>query len=569
MSDKKQIVFIGLPGSGKTSVGRLVAGRLGRTFSDADQEISRQAGISIPEIFATHGEDYFRDLEVEVISRLLRGDTGVIALGGGALTRADTAAALADKEVVFLDVSPAVAGARVGQDSMRPLLQGSDNPSKKITKLEAERRASYLAAATLSVPADGSLSEVATAVIRGLKLEETRPVRCYDLKSLAALPAQSSDKIRKIPVTSGSGYQVIVGGSLSSRIAHKLQDRPRKVFLICPAPLESAARQLAQSLTQTGQVVKVFPHPDGEAAKNIRVVEDAWRILGENHFSREDAVIALGGGATTDMGGFVAATWLRGIELINVPTSLLAMVDAAVGGKTGINTSLGKNLVGSFYPPSAVICDLDYLLSLPPRQLRTGLAEVIKCGFIADQKILELLAECSAEELLASPAILEEVISRAIQVKAAVVSQDLRESGLRECLNYGHTLAHAIEKASCYQVLHGEAVAIGMVFAAKVAVEMDLLSPSQMENQRRQIAALGLPTTCPKYAFDQLVKVMASDKKVRGGIIRMVLTTADGQVRVVPISDYQLLQSAFNAINQGADAADNTSSPSGGKGEIG
>lgn len=569
MTVEKQIVFIGLPGSGKTSVGRLVAARLGRTFCDADQEISRQAAMTIPEIFSTRGEDYFRDLEVDVIAQLLHGNAGVIALGGGALTRPETVAAIADKEVVFLNVSPATAGARIGEDSARPLLKGSENPSQKIAQLEKQRRANYLAAATLSVPADGSLSEVATAVIRGLKLAETRPLSHYDLSSLGALPKQTPEKIRQIPVTSGNGYQVSVGSSLSSRIGQILQERPRNLFLICPAPLEQAARHLAQSLTQAGQVVKIFPHPDGEAAKNIRVVEDAWRILGENHFSREDAVVALGGGATTDMGGFVAATWLRGIELINVPTSLLAMVDAAVGGKTGINTSLGKNLVGSFYPPSAVICDLDYLRTLPLRQLRTGLAEVIKCGFIADHKILELLSECSAEQLLASPAILEEVISRAIQVKAAVVSQDLRESGLRECLNYGHTLAHAIEKASSYQVLHGEAVAIGMVFAAQVAVDLQLLTPSQMENQRRQIAALGLPTSCPQYSFEHLVKIMASDKKVRGGIIRMVLTAVSGQVHVVPISDYQLLQSAFNAINQDEDAGGGTVNPSGGKDEVG
>jgi len=569
VSTKKQIVFIGLPGSGKTSVGRLVAARLGRAFSDADQEISRQAGTSIPEIFAARGEEGFRDLEVKVIGELLRSNTAVIALGGGALTRPETAAALTDKEVVFLDVSPAVAGARVGEDPLRPLLQGSENPSQQIAQLEKQRRANYLEAATLSVPADGSLSEVANAVIRGLKLEASRPVSHYDLSSLGALPTQNSEQVREIPVTSGNGYQVSVGSRLSSRVGQMLQGRPRNLFLICPARLEQEARSLAQSLTQGGQVVKIFPHPDGEAAKNIRVVEDAWRLLGENHFSREDAVVALGGGATTDMGGFVAATWLRGIDLINLPTSLLAMVDAAVGGKTGINTSLGKNLVGAFYPPRAVICDLDYLQTLPLRQLRAGLAEVIKCGFIADHKILELLAECSSEKLLSSPEILEEVISRAIQVKAAVVSQDLRESGLRECLNYGHTLAHAIEKASSYQVLHGEAVAIGMVFAAQVAVEMDLLTPSQMESQRRQIAALGLPTSCPQYSFEQLVKIMASDKKVRGGIIRMVLTGADGQVSVVPISDYQLLQNAFNAINESGDAGSGTENPSGGKDEIG
>lgn len=562
MTSQKQIVFIGLPGSGKTSVGRLVASRLACSFRDADQVLSEQTGMSIPDIFATRGEDGFRELEVKTIAELLASNTAVLALGGGALTREETRLALAGKDVVFLDVSPSQAAARVGKGTNRPLLADADSTSGKLAQLAAQRRDSYLEAATLIVPADGTLSEVSSAVMRGLGRKEQLPVRRYNLGTLAALPAQFKGTSRVIPVTSGAGYQVIVGQGAGAALTQMLQARPRKVFLIYPPPLAGAARNLATSLTQSGQVLKLFEHPDGEGAKNIRIVEDAWRCLGENHFSREDAVVALGGGATTDMAGFVAATWLRGIELINLPTSLLAMVDAAIGGKTGINTSLGKNLVGSFYPPSAVICDLDYLHTLPPRQLRAGLAEVIKCGFIADHKILQLLDGHLPDQLTGFPATVEEVISRAINVKSKVVSQDLREGGMRECLNYGHTLAHAIEKASSYQVLHGEAVAIGMVFAAQVAVEMDLLTPSQMQNQRRQIAAAGLPTVCPQYPFEQLVKIMASDKKVRGGVIRMVLTDSRGQIQVTPITDYQLLQRAFNAINRADTVADSTSFPS-------
>lgn len=551
MSSPKQIVFTGLPGSGKSSVGQALANRLRLSFKDVDQVISQQLSMSIPQIFASRGEDGFRDLEVTVTRQILGSNTGVVSLGGGALTRAETRRALANKVVVFLDVSPQEAAARIGKDSKRPLLAGAGDTAAKIAKLHDERREAYLATATVTIVADGSIEEVAKAVIEALGLATDANTDCrYDLSSSQDLLPLKINNQRIIPVTSANGYEVTVGHGAIFRIREVLDNPAHKVFLLFPPPLSASARRLQNALTQAGHPVVMFEHPDGEGAKNIRVVEDVWRCLGENLFSREDAVVALGGGATTDMGGFGAATWLRGIDLINIPTSLLAMVDAAVGGKTGINTSVGKNLVGSFYPPRAVLCELDYLNSLPSRQLRAGLAEVIKCGFIADKLILKLLSENSVENLIRQPDVFEEVISRAISVKARVVSEDLKESGMRECLNYGHTLAHAIEKASSYQVLHGEAVAVGMAFASQVAQELGLLSAREGQAQRRQIAALGLPTCCPDYSFDQLVKIMASDKKVRGGVIRMVLTGSDGCVHVRPVRDYELLQTAFNAVNQ-------------------
>lgn len=551
MSYPKQIVFTGLPGSGKTSVGQVVATRLGLSFKDVDQVISQQLSMSIPQIFASRGEEGFRDLEVTITGQILGSNTGVVSLGGGALSSSETRSALENKVVVFLDVSPQQAAARLGKDSKRPLLAHAADTATTIAKLQDERRQTYLATATLTILADGSIEEVANEVIKALRLATDTNTDCrYDLSSSWDLLPLKANGQRIIPVTSANGYEVTVGHGAIFRIRQVLENPARKVFLLFPPPLSANARLLQNALTQEGHSVVMFEHPDGEGAKNIRVVEDVWRCLGENHFSREDAVVALGGGATTDMGGFGAATWLRGIDLITIPTSLLAMVDAAVGGKTGINTSVGKNLVGSFYPPRAVLCELDYLNSLPPRQLRAGLAEVIKCGFIADKLILKLLSENSVENLIRQPDVFEEVISRAISVKAQVVSEDLKESGMRECLNYGHTLAHAIEKASSYQVLHGEAVAIGMAFASQVAQELGLLSAREGQEQRRQIAALGLPTCCPDYSFDQLVKIMASDKKVRGGVVRMVLTGSDALVHVRPLRDYELLQTAFNAVNQ-------------------
>ena len=249
-----------------------------------------------------------------------------------------------------------------------------------------------------------------------------------------------------------------------------------------------------------------------------------WDTCGHLQLGRKDVIIAMGGGATTDMAGFVAATWLRGVTLINVPTTLLGMVDAAVGGKTGINTSVGKNLVGSFYPADAVIADMSLLATLPRQDLAAGAAEVIKCGFIADPKILRIVGETSPEILLdPSSEQLAEITTRAITVKARVVSADLTEGGLREILNYGHTLAHAIERANDYTWRHGDAVAVGCCFAARLSAQRGLLGAEEVALHDELFARVGLPTRYEDSSLEELTHIMASDKKVRRGILRFVL----------------------------------------------
>ena len=328
-----------------------------------------------------------------------------------------------------------------------------------------------------------------------------------------------------IEVTGHQPSTIVVGRDLGfAPITAALDEAATKVLIIHARPLSARAAALAEHLRSIGYEVATADHPDAEAGKAIEVVAGLWDTCGHLQLGRKDAIIAMGGGATTDMAGFVAATWLRGVTLINVPTTLLGMVDAAVGGKTGINTSVGKNLVGSFYPANAVIADMSLLATLPREDLAAGAAEVIKCGFIADPEILRIVGETSPEILLdPSSEQLAEITTRAITVKARVVSADLTEGGLREILNYGHTLAHAIERANDYTWRHGDAVAVGCCFAARLSAQRGLLGAEEVALHDELFARVGLPTRYEDSSLEELTHIMASDKKVRRGILRFVL----------------------------------------------
>ena len=328
-----------------------------------------------------------------------------------------------------------------------------------------------------------------------------------------------------IKVTGHQPSTIVVGRDLGfAPITAALDEAATKVLIIHARPLSARAAALAEHLRSLGYEVATADHPDAEAGKAIEVVAGLWDTCGHLQLGRKDAIIAMGGGATTDMAGFVAATWLRGVTLINVPTTLLGMVDAAVGGKTGINTSVGKNLVGSFYPADAVIADMSLLATLPRQDLAAGAAEVIKCGFIADPEILRIVGETSPEILLdPSSEQLAEITTRAITVKARVVSADLTEGGLREILNYGHTLAHAIERANDYTWRHGDAVAVGCCFAARLSAQRGLLGADEVALHDELFARVGLPTRYEDSSLEELTHIMASDKKVRRGILRFVL----------------------------------------------
>jgi 3-dehydroquinate synthase len=351
----------------------------------------------------------------------------------------------------------------------------------------------------------------------------------------------------RISVGGPSAYDVVVGVGVMAETVELCRDAAAVVVVSDPKAA-GYAETLAERLRQAGKRVVAWPLPSGESAKSLDVVAALWDHLGESHVARSDAVVAVGGGATTDVAGFVAATWLRGVRLVNVPTTLLGMVDAAVGGKTGINTAAGKNLVGAFHTPSGVLVDLDVLATLPDEQWVNGMAEVIKAGLIADPAILDLVADDPQAARHAGGRHAGELIERAIRVKADVVSRDLREAGPREALNYGHTLGHAIEGVSHYDVPHGHAVAIGMVFAAELGRRFGRLDDATADRHATVLDLVGLPTTYGRGMWPDLLAAMRIDKKSRGGRLRFVVLDALASPTILAAPDDADLAAAYLAV---------------------
>jgi 3-dehydroquinate synthase len=313
--------------------------------------------------------------------------------------------------------------------------------------------------------------------------------------------------MRTLSVNAEHRYEVEIGVNALDKIT-EIAKLHNKVLLIAPNSLINKFK------IKAGGNLYLFGTSDGETQKSLSTLERAWRRCAIEGIKRNDAIIGLGGGATTDLAGFVAATWLRGIDWYALPTSLAGMVDASVGGKTGINSSAGKNLIGSFHSPRQVLIDLDFLKKLPTRDLSAGMAEVIKCGFIADKKILELLQKDSLD--------FESIVFRSIRVKSDVVSQDFKESKLREILNYGHTLGHAIEKNSSYKLRHGEAVSIGMVFAAELSAQLAGLNQEVVNLHRQILGSFKLPITYPAKNKAKVLALLQQDKKVKSSKIRFI-----------------------------------------------
>ncbi|MEX1210026.1 MAG: 3-dehydroquinate synthase [Candidatus Nanopelagicales bacterium] len=347
-------------------------------------------------------------------------------------------------------------------------------------------------------------------------------------------------------------YDVVVGRGLLGELGPLLGSSCRRVAVVAPVALSTTAEAVREDLVAEGFEAIALEVPNGEEAKSPEVAAFCWSVLGQAGFTRTDAIVGIGGGATTDLAGFVAATWLRGVKLVQVPTTVLGMVDAAVGGKTGINTETGKNLVGAFHEPVGVLCDLTALETLPPHDLVAGLAEAVKCGLVRDPVILDLIRDDPQDVRDPDSARLREVIERAIRVKADVVSQDLREAigGTlgREVLNYGHTFGHAIERVEDYRWRHGAAISVGMVFVAELARLGGRLSDDDVAVHRDILESLGLPTTYPAGRWDALLSVMKVDKKARGDLLRFVVLDGIGRPGLLEGPDPTLLAAAYAEV---------------------
>lgn len=358
----------------------------------------------------------------------------------------------------------------------------------------------------------------------------------------------SSTVIKVTGESAANNYDVVVGRGLLGELPGRLGERVQRVLVIHPRALRLTGDTVRDELAAAGFTALTAEIPDAEEGKHIQVAAFCWQVLGQNDFTRSDAIVAVGGGAVTDLAGFVAATWLRGVKVIHMPTSLLGMVDAAVGGKTGINTAEGKNLVGAFHPPAAVLADLDTLDTLPKNEIISGMAEVIKCGFIADPAILDLVENDTEAVVDPRSEAIRELIERAIAVKAKVVSEDLKESGLREILNYGHTLGHAIELVERYSWRHGAAVSVGMMFAAELARSVGRLSDADADRHRSILDSLGLPVTYRKDRWQGLLDGMRRDKKSRGDLLRFVVLDGVAKPGILDVPDTSLLFAAYQEI---------------------
>lgn len=531
-------VLIGMPGAGKTRVGGEVAQMLGVRFTDSDEVIEQRAGMRITEYFSEYGEPKFRELESQVIADLLRTAGGIVSLGGGAPMTESVRRNLQTYisqggKVVYLQADPQEAMERARRGGNRPMLAG--DADARWRALYEVRDPVFSAVANVHVHTRGSSPQHAARKVMDMVME-------HDVHVTGA---------------SITPYDVRIGVGTSNHLAEVLGDRPVRIALIHTAPVQRHSDRARALLRQAGYEVSDVLIPDAEAGKTIEVANGIWQRLGEEGFTRSDAVVGLGGGAATDLAGFVAATWMRGIRYVNCPTSLLAMVDASTGGKTGINTPQGKNLVGSFYTPAGVLADMRALETLPNDIFIEGLGEVAKSGFIRDPEILSIL-EDHAQELrefngstfLGSPLedVVAELIERTVKVKAYHVSNDLREAGLREFLNYGHTLGHAIEQIEHFKWRHGNAVAVGCVFAAELSSILGYIDQDLVDYHRQLLGSLGLPISWSGGDWDSVLALMHRDKKARGNTLRFVVLEGVGHPIHLDDPPIEAVHEAFERI---------------------
>ena len=517
----RPLVLVGLMGAGKTTIGRKLAVRLGLPFIDADHEIERAAGCTVAEIFARYGESEFRTGERRVIARLIAGPQAVIATGGGAVIDPDTRRVMRERAVsVWLRCALPTLLKRVTGRTQRPLLAHGD-PMATLSRLH-EERAPFYAEADLTVDCgDDTTDRTAERVAE-------------------ALAAWQPDR-RVAVALADHAYEVVIGDGLLARAGGLLRPRlaqPRCVVVTDSAVAAIHLPTLLASLNESGIATRTVIVPPGESSKRLEVYGRLTEEILAGGIERRTTIVALGGGVIGDLAGFVAATLMRGVPFVQIPTTLLAQVDSSVGGKTGINTASGKNLLGAFHQPVAVLADIGALATLPPRELRAGYAEIVKAGMIADPGLFGWCERHGAAVVGGDRARQAEAVERACRFKAAVVAADEREedaSGGRALLNLGHTFGHAIEAEGGYdgRLLHGEAVAIGCHLAFRLSATLGLCPPADAERVTAHLGAVGLPTAIAALPFpvtvERLLGHMGRDKKMRDGVLTFILARGIGE----------------------------------------
>jgi len=523
------IILTGFMGTGKTSTGRIVAERLGWPFLDLDERIAARAGKPIPRIFAEDGEPAFREMETRACQELSEAAGLVVATGGGAVLRAENRAALAaGGTVICLEAAPEALAERLGTATDRPMLAGADR-RERIAELLAAREAAY-ASLPHHIDTTGlSAREVADRV----------------LALTASLPAGSY----RLPVrTPGSTYDILIAEGILAEAGSRLLSAGITAGRCAVISNQTVARYHADALLgalrHAGFEPRLLLVPDGEVHKNLQTVADLYDRLTALRLARDETVIALGGGVIGDMAGFVAATWLRGTPFVQIPTTLLSMVDASAGGKVGVDLPGGKNLVGAFKQPELVLIDPDVLQTLPGPEFRSGLAEVVKAGIIGDPQLFNQLAGDG-------PASLSEMIGQSVRVKIELVQRDPFENGDRAWLNLGHTFGHALELHSGFTLRHGDAVAVGMVAAAVLSEQIAACSTGLAGHIEEVLARLGLPVSYP-FDLDAVIAAMAMDKKRRGRTLRFVVIEQIGKVAMAEDVPGDAVRAALAAVQSSA-----------------
>ncbi|HEX2756285.1 MAG TPA: bifunctional shikimate kinase/3-dehydroquinate synthase [Candidatus Limnocylindrales bacterium] len=522
------VVLVGLPGSGKSAVGRRLAHRHGASFVDLDDVIEKSVGKTIPEIFAERGEAAFRALERQAVADLGPADRGpavrsVVATGGGAVIDPRNRWALYRGRVpVWLDVRPEVLAQRLRRSpNVRPLMAGRD-PMGAIRDLARERDRFYSAAQRMN-----GVAELASIVER--------------IDELVARAAREDEPSVLLRGHSLGGELVIGEGIATALIGDTLRGlRARRAILVSePGAWSAAGEAIGAALADDGWPVERILLPQGESAKRMAVVEEAASRLASLRAERGEPLVAIGGGALGDAAGFLAASWLRGVPIIAVPTTLVAQIDSSIGGKTGVDLPEGKNLVGAFHPPAAVVIDIAFLRSLPERQRRAALGEAVKMAALGDELLFALLerdgeAVARGDEAAFAGGAIAELVERTAWAKVAVVDADEKEQGAadgRIRLNLGHSLGHAVEAAGGFgDLLHGEAVAHGLRGAVRIGRELGVTPEDRGERIERLLTALGLATERLPYPLATVLGALAADKKHADGALRWVLPTADGSV---------------------------------------